>query len=74
VRNNPKSPWDCRIPGHGDRGQRFVVYYKDGKGDERPFGYSQTQDGVDALVKSIEKHPIWYSPRVVDRQAGKGAK
>lgn len=67
MRQNSKSPWCRSIPGKGDRGQRFVVHYKDGTGEERPFGYSDTPEGAQIFCESIEAHPVFHSPRVQDR-------
>jgi len=69
VRNNLKSPWGCRISGQGDRGQRFMVYCKDGTNRTMAFGYAETEEGRDSLLKSIALHPVLHSSRVVDRKA-----
>lgn len=53
----------------GDCGQRYEVRYIDDDGDEKVFGWTNEADGG-ALVKSITAHPVWHSPRVVDRHAG----
>lgn len=54
----------------GDRGQRYVVMFKGMTGDEdkeATFGWSDTLEGCAAMVGSINAHPAWHSPRVLDR-------
>ncbi len=57
----------------GDKGQRYEVRYKDGKNVEHVMGWAGTQAGAQTLSDAIDKHPVWHSPQIVDRQAGKGA-
>lgn len=49
-----------------DKGQRYEVRYKDDEGIERVMGWA---DESENLVKAIELHPSYHSPRVIDRQA-----
>lgn len=59
----------------GDKGQRYVVNYRESEGGQwRCFGYSNTKEGADAMVKSIKAHPTWDSPKIIDRQPNKGEK
>jgi len=71
--NNPKSPWRCSQLKAGDQGQRYEVRYRDGKGIESVFGWAGTPEGAQVMVDAIRKHPVWYWPRVVDRQSAKDA-
>lgn len=66
------SPW-CRhsLVGTGDRGQRYKVTYRDGAGTLRTFGYVGSIEGAALMVKSINLHPSWHKPKIVDREAGK---
>jgi len=50
----------------GDRGQRYEVRCKKG-GGEVVFGWTDREDGQ-PFVRAIELHPVWHSPKVVDRQ------
>lgn len=70
IQNSQRSGWRrSRVfAGHRDQGQRFVVYYRDGYNTERPLGYADTETERDALVAKIDRHPIFHSPRVRDRQ------
>ena len=52
----------------GDRDQRYEVRAKNSQGKEIVFGWTDCADG-DALVKSINLHPSFHSPRVIDRKA-----
>lgn len=53
----------------GDRRQRYEVRYVDADdGIEKVFGWTDETDGG-AMVECINLHPVWNSPRVVDRQA-----
>ena len=77
--NNVASPWRkfnsvCgRMEGRiGDKGQRFEIRYKDGKGDEHVMGWVGTEQGARTMADAINKHPTWNSPRIVDRQPTEG--
>lgn len=52
----------------GDQGQRFEVRYKDGKGVEHVMGWTGTPEGAELMKAAIDKHPVWHSPLIVDRQ------
>lgn len=56
----------------GDRGQRFEVRFRS-EGEEKTFGWSNDLEGVAAMVGSIEAHPTWNSPIVIDRETGERA-
>lgn len=54
----------------GDRGQRYEVTFLDpGENVRKVFGWSETQKGAQTMVSSIEKHPSWQEPRIIDRKA-----
>lgn len=55
------------MPETGDQGQRYEVRYADGDGKERVMGWTEAADGG-SLVRSINKHPVWHSPRIIDRR------
>lgn len=57
----------CNMPPAGDKGQRYEVRYKDGKGQERVAGWTNREDGGQ-LVTMVKMHPVWHSPQVVDRR------
>ena len=55
----------------GDKGQRYVVVFR-GFHDHAPdlehsLGYTDTLLGVHDLFQAVEIHPVWNSPRVIDR-------
>lgn len=54
----------------GDEGQRFEVRALDGGGEEFVVGWTNRADGSD-LVRVVKLHPVWHSPRVIDRVATK---
>jgi hypothetical protein len=54
----------------GYNGQRYEVHFLDENEKDHILGWIEAADGG-ALVKSIELHPIWHSPRVVDLKAEK---
>jgi len=62
-----RSTW--RSGGCRDTGQRFEVRYCDGLGTVHTFGYSGTREGAAVFVDAIKQHPVWHSPKVVDRLA-----
>lgn len=53
----------------GDRGQRYeVTFFNPATGKRQPLGWSDTQEGVNALVGAIDSHPSWEQPQVQDRR------
>lgn len=56
---------DARV---GDRGQRYKVVAFDGNGEEFGVGWTDDPNGG-SLVKMVRKHPVWHSPKVIDREA-----
>ena len=65
--NSRKSPYRAGIPGHADRGQRYEVRYRDGMGTERTFGYADTDEHAQEMVRGLKRNPCWSNPRVIDR-------
>jgi hypothetical protein len=52
----------------GDQGQRYEVRFKaNARNPEIVFGWSDSLEGVQAMVNRINRHPTWRSPRVIDR-------
>ncbi len=51
----------------GDRGQRYQVTYLEGRIGRRIFGWSETLEGAERMVDSIQKHPSWSQPVIIDR-------
>ena len=51
----------------GDKGQRYEVRAKESDGNAFVVGWTEKADGG-ALVKCIDLHPVFHSPRLVDRQ------
>jgi len=49
----------------GDNGQRYEVRYKDGGGNEKVAGWTNTPE---TLTGMIDLHPVFHSPRVIDRE------
>ena len=56
--------WACKK--HvGYKGQRYEVRYTDSEGKDCLFGWTNDAEGG-VFVTSIEMHPGWSNPRVVD--------
>ena len=51
----------------GDRGQRYEVTFVDPGGKREIFGWSETLDGAEKMVSSIEKNPAWEDGEIRDR-------
>jgi hypothetical protein len=52
----------------GDRGQRYMVTYFDPRESKRKtFGWSDDAEGARAMGDSIDAHPAWQFPHVIDR-------
>ena len=51
----------------GDKGQRYEVRYLDHEDNEQVAGWHDDPTGGN-LIKMIELHPSWHSPRVIDRR------
>ena len=51
-----------------DQGQRFEVSCHI-DGERAVFGWSETEEGANAMVKSIRQNPATHSPLVVDRHS-----
>lgn len=66
TRASLKSPWRGH-PGARDAGQRFEVRYRDGVGHDRSYGYADTEEAAQKLVRKIEKNPMFSRARIVDR-------
>ncbi len=47
-------------------GERYEVRCTDGKGNDVLVGYTNRAGGDD-LVLRVRRHPVWHSPRVIDR-------
>lgn len=69
-RNSQKSGFR-HLYGHRDTGQRYEVRYRDGLGTRRTYGFTESMDVAEQWVEAINRHLIWDSPRIVDRQKGK---
>lgn len=52
----------------GDKGQRYEVTFFDGE-KRRVFGWSDTPEGCQPMMRSIEAHPVWKFPHMRDREA-----
>jgi hypothetical protein len=52
----------------GDRGQRYEVRCLDEDGAEKVIGWTDDPTGG-GLVRGVDAHPAWRSPRVIDRRA-----
>lgn len=58
----------------GDRGQRFEISFFDPTSNSRKvFGWSDTRAGAENMVDSIDLHPVWKDPQVLDRHAARAA-
>lgn len=53
----------------GDKGQRYEVRAIDGTGKEIVVGWCGNEEGK-PLSTCIERHPVWHSPKVIDRDTG----
>lgn len=52
----------------GDRGQRYEVTYFDPRENVRKvFGWSDDAERARAMGDSIDAHPVWNYPQVLDR-------
>lgn len=49
----------------GYKGQRYEVSYLDANGNEHIMGWTNDASGG-SLVRSIEAHPVWHTPRVYE--------
>lgn len=58
----------------GDKGQKYeVTYYDPISNCRKTFGWSDTEGGAQAMADSIEVHPSWQYPQIMDRTVnGKG--
>lgn len=51
----------------GDQGQRYEVRFISNS-KECVAGWTDDKDGK-PFVESINKHPVWHSPKVIDRES-----
>ena len=51
----------------GDNGQRYEIRFIDGDGKKYVAGWTDNKDGK-PFVQSINNHPVWHSPKVIDRK------
>ena len=51
----------------GDRGQSYEVRALDADGNDMGIGYTDDATGG-SLIKMVNAHPSWHSPRVIDRK------
>ena len=56
----------------GDKGQRYEVQCKNEEGETVIVGWGETDEHVANLVKGIELHPSYSTPKVIDRPIVKG--
>lgn len=55
----------------GDKGQRYQVECKQTEDVKHTiFGWSDNLDGAKRMYKGISLHPVWCSPRILDRETG----
>jgi hypothetical protein len=52
--------------GGKDEGERYEVRATDGYGRDILVGYTNRAGGGD-LVVMVNRHPVWHSPRLIDR-------
>lgn len=52
-----------------DKGERFEVRYKDGLGAAHIWTWTDSEKEIQRAVAAIESHPVFHSPRVIDRRA-----
>jgi len=57
-----------QMPRVGDEGQRYEVRCKNEDGEDVGVGWTDKEDGG-GLVESINMHPSWHDPYVIDRQS-----
>ncbi len=57
-----------KLPDVGDKGQRYEVTFLDPGGKRVVFGWSETSEGADIFVDSINKHPVLEAPEIRDRR------
>lgn len=57
----------CKIR-TGDEGQRYEARYKNGKNKEGVIGWTDSEEALEGMRKSVELHPVWHSFRFIDRQ------
>ena len=50
----------------GDHGERYEVTYFDDQ-HRQIFGWSETWEGANGMMRSIRKHPSWTHPEMRDR-------
>jgi len=62
---------ECSAFKVGDNGQRYEVRFTDSDGNEKVLGWTNDPSGG-GLVQSIELHPTWRLPRVIDRHGRSG--
>ena len=55
-----------KLPPAGDRGQRYEVRFTE-DGAEKVLGWSESYP--QGYVDAINVHPVWHSPRVIDRKS-----
>jgi hypothetical protein len=48
-------------------GERYEVRCTDGQGRDVLVGFTNRAEGSD-LVRRVSLHPVWHSPRVIDRE------
>lgn len=51
----------------GDKGQRYEVRFIGSNGKEFVAGWTDDKNGK-PFVESINLHPAWHSPKIIDRQ------
>ncbi len=54
-------------PRIGDEGQRYEVRFIGSDGKGYVAGWTDDPDGR-PFVESINMHPVWHSPKVIDRK------
>ncbi len=58
---------DCNKFEVGDKGQRFEIRFINEKNIEQVFGWCETKEQAERMMNSIELHPGWYPPKLIDR-------
>lgn len=72
-RSARKTPYYRDFKGGADKGERYVVKYRDGMGTERTFGFADDEKGVAKLKERLSHNPAWKFTRAVDREKLKTA-
>lgn len=56
------------LPGSQDKGQRYVVSYRDGLGADRDYGFTDDLAQAQTWLRVVSKNEMWSGCCVRDRQ------